>query len=107
MSVAQGLPVTVPGSTTGPLSVTDANFDLPDFMFFEDLDAIMGSEDYEAAANVENVKSTVSNQDDIYTDLVNLVDLDDLNEIDFKTDGADYMLDNLLALDDLDDFFVE
>ncbi|KAM0046376.1 putative transcription factor NAM family [Helianthus debilis subsp. tardiflorus] len=103
MSAAQGLPVTLPGSTIGPLSVTDANFDLPDFMFFEDLDAIMGSEDYEAAANVENV----SNQDDIYTDLVNLVDLDDLNEIDFKTDGADYMLDNLLTLDDLDEFFVE
>ncbi|KAJ0770289.1 putative transcription factor NAM family [Helianthus annuus] len=104
MSAAQGLPVTVPGSTIGPLSVTDANFDLPDFMFFEDLDAIMGSEDYEAAANVENA---VSNQDDIYTDLVNLVDLDDLNEINFKTDGADYMLDNLLALDDLDEFFAE
>ncbi|KAI3822035.1 hypothetical protein L1987_09616 [Smallanthus sonchifolius] len=78
-----------------------------DLMFFEDIDLIMGLEEDEAA-NVENVKSMVPNEDDsIYDDLVDLIDLEDLKKIDFETDGADYTLDRLLTLDDLDDYLGE
>ncbi|KAI3687385.1 hypothetical protein L1987_81080 [Smallanthus sonchifolius] len=89
----------------------DLMFFEDDLMFFEDIDLITGPEEDEAA-NVEKVKSMVPNEGGgIYDDLVDLIDLEELNKIDFKTDGADYTLDRLLTLDDLDvhlgEFYVD
>ncbi|KAI7733714.1 hypothetical protein M8C21_029611 [Ambrosia artemisiifolia] len=132
MAEAQVMSVTAPSSSgneqEGPatMNLTEQGsfLSIDDFMLLEDIDLIMGSEEDEAAANgesavsnpenvksavsnPENVRSAVSNQDDIYTDLVNLIDLDDLNEINFKTDGPDYLLDNPLELDGLEEFYAE
>ncbi|KAK9079815.1 hypothetical protein SSX86_001488 [Deinandra increscens subsp. villosa] len=88
-------------------------FSEDDVMFFEDLYPIIGSEDTAKVDSFEKGKSVVltNEADGIYEDLVNLIDLDELHEIDFKIDASDYTVDKLLKLDDVDgdlrEFYVD
>ncbi|XP_076924576.1 uncharacterized protein LOC143587071 [Bidens hawaiensis] len=97
--------VSEPGSSGGQIETHSDMLAMDDFIFFEDLDLLMASEN-EAATNVKQVNAA-PNEDDIHINLGNLIDVDHLNGIDFKTDGADYTFDKLISLNKLETFFVE
>ncbi|KAD4384830.1 hypothetical protein E3N88_24998 [Mikania micrantha] len=84
------------------------SFDDDDVIFIEDVNVIMRRKQETEATNVERVKSMMPIKDDgAFDGLVNLIDLDDLNEIDFKADIDADTLDKILSLDDLDEHLGE
>ncbi|XP_071698518.1 uncharacterized protein [Rutidosis leptorrhynchoides] len=114
--------LTEPGSSTVMFSDNERQMDVfssDDMILFEEIASLLGVSMKDLDGNNENEGVEAGNKekgkegvapnkdDDIYADLVNLVDLDEqirgaeLNN--FITDvGTEYTLSNLLSLDDLD-----
>ncbi|XP_071705001.1 NAC domain-containing protein 82-like [Rutidosis leptorrhynchoides] len=118
--------LTKPCSSTVMFSDNEGQMDVvsSDDMILEEIASLLGvstknnngNNDNEGveATNKKKGKSVVPNEDDIYADLVSLVDLDELKGAElnkFESDGTEYTISKLLSSDDLDmdlrDFYVD